>query len=221
MGSIVNSRKTNYSYWSGPLLWILSIQYYVIQLIVALDWRLPYSLKHNTISDLGNTACRTYNDSFVCSPLHNLMNGSFVLLGLTMTVGSLLIQSSLTKTKRQKIGIRFMILAGIGTILVGLLPENTVASLHILGAALPFIFGNLAIILLGIELPLSKPLKYYSIISGIVALLAVILFITHFYLGIGRGGMERIVAYPQSVWMIIIGFYLIYSGVLKRRQHKP
>ncbi len=50
----------------GPLIWMLSIQYYIIQVVVAMAWTSPYSLLRNTISDLGNTACGSYGGRFVC-----------------------------------------------------------------------------------------------------------------------------------------------------------
>src|SRR5579863_5680731 len=75
----------------GPTMWMLSIQYFLIQYIVARSWTLPYSLSRNTISDLGNTVCAVRSTGFVCSPLHSLMNASFITLGVFMALGSLLI----------------------------------------------------------------------------------------------------------------------------------
>ena len=80
-------------YWNlGSVQWTLypeglavgaCLQYYVVQLIVALAWRVPYSWNGNTISDLGNTMCGKYGSRVVCSPLHGIMNVSFVALGVT------------------------------------------------------------------------------------------------------------------------------------------
>src|SRR5271154_1655168 len=75
----------------GPAIWILSIQYFIIQFIVAAAWQAPYSWRFNTISDLGNSACVVYGGRTVCSPLHGLMNASFILLGITMATGAMLI----------------------------------------------------------------------------------------------------------------------------------
>ncbi|HSX36909.1 MAG TPA: hypothetical protein VLG13_02205, partial [Patescibacteria group bacterium] len=44
----------------GPLVWVLSVQYFVAQLLVASSWPLAYSWRRNLISDLGNTACGHY-----------------------------------------------------------------------------------------------------------------------------------------------------------------
>jgi hypothetical membrane protein len=195
----------------GPALWILSVQYFVIQLIVANHWRVPYSLLNNTISDLGNTACAIYGGRDVCSPLNPLMNASFVILGLTMFEGAMLIYQEFRKNTGSAMGFTFMALAGLGTILVGIFPENTISPLHFLGAMLPFLIGNIGMIILGLSLKLPKWLRVYSVTSGIISLVALGFFITHSYLGLGIGGMERIVAYPQTIWLIVFGIYISKS----------
>jgi hypothetical protein len=35
-----------------------------------------------------------------------------------------------------------------------------------------------------------------------------VFFASSHYLGLGEGGMERIVAYPQTLWLIFFGTYL-------------
>lgn len=108
----------------GPIFWMVSIQYYVIQLVVARAWTTHFSLTSNLISDLGNTACGQYSGRFVCSPEHALMNASFLTLGLTMIVGSVLIYHEFRESRGTAVGFGFMALAGAGTLLVGLFPEN-------------------------------------------------------------------------------------------------
>jgi hypothetical membrane protein len=192
----------------GPTFWIISIQYFIIQLIVALGWPLPYSFKFNTISDLGNTACGVYDSHYVCSPYFTWMNVSFIVLGATMIAGSSLIYQEFNKNKWNKIGFTFMALAGLGTILVGVFPENTISFLHFSGALLPFLLGNIALVIFAFSLGFEGKFKIYTLLSGIIALLALLLFITKNYLGLGIGGMERLVAHPQTVWLIAFGIYM-------------
>jgi hypothetical membrane protein len=193
----------------GPALWILSIQYFIVQLIVASQWTSPaYSLAINTISDLGNTVCGPYGGRYVCSPLNPLMNASFIILGLTMFQGAALIYYEFRRNVGSLIGFSFMALAGFGTLIVGLFPENTISQLHFLGALLPFLIGNIGIVILGISLNTPKWLRIFSVIAGSVSVIALGFFITHTYLGLGIGGMERIVAYPQTVWLIVFGLYI-------------
>jgi hypothetical membrane protein len=200
---------------TGPSLWILSIQYFIVQVVAAMTWKTHYSLLSNTISDLGNTACGLYGSRQVCSPLHGLMNASFILLGVTMYFGAILIYQKFRKNPSVALGFNFMALAGVGTIIVGLFPENTVSGLHTLGATLPFFIGNVGMVILGLSLAIPKPLRYYTLFSGAISLIALALLLTNHYLGLGIGGMERITAYPQTIWLIIFGIYISRNYIQK------
>jgi hypothetical membrane protein len=193
----------------GAVLWISSIQYFIVQAIVIAAWTVPHSFKNHYISDLGNTVCGMYAGLAVCSPLHPLMNASFVVFGVTMAAGSYFMYTWFKKTKPSAVGFILMAVAGFGTILVGLFPENTISSLHIVGAVLGLGIGNVSIIILGMALRGLHPLmRIYSVASGSVSLAAFVLFASEIYLLIGRGGMERLVSYPFTMWMIILGLYI-------------
>ncbi len=192
----------------GPVLYVTSIQYFVVQLIVALQWSPPYSLSRNTISDLGNTACRTWNGRYVCSPLHSLMNASFVVLGITMILGSVFISRYFANGRVAEAGFAAMAISGVGVIMVGFFPENSESTLHELGAAIPFVLGNASLIILALSFKMSAVLRAYFFLSGVMALLGLAAFASSHYLGLGEGGMERVVAYPQTVCLVVIGCYL-------------
>lgn len=192
----------------GPLFWLLSIQYFLLQGVVASAWAAPFSLARNAISDLGNTACAVYGDRYVCSPLHGLMNASFIIMGVTIALGALLISDDFRPNRLSRIGFHFMMLAGLGTVLVGLFPENTVGALHLLGALLPFGLGNAALVIFSFSLSLPPFFRYYTRVSGFVALAALALFLFDRYMGLGLGGMERLAAYPQVIWLIAFGAYI-------------
>jgi hypothetical membrane protein len=196
----------------GGLLWLLNAQYFIAQIVVGFAYRPAYSLRFNTISDLGNTACGTYRSTAVCSPLHPLMNMSFLVLGLTMIGGAGLLYRALRTNRASTLGFACMALSGAGSMMVGLFPENNVSALHIIGAGLVFSLGNIALLLCGMALPMPRWLRYYTLLSGAAALTALALFLTHEYLGLGIGGMERLTAYPQTMWMIVYGGYLLAIG---------
>jgi len=216
--------KSTYSF-IGPTMWILSIQYFMVQVIVARAWPTTYSFLHNSISDLGNTACGNYanravNNSYVCSPKHDLMNASFIVLGIFMTLGSLLIYRQIKTDRRILIGFICLALGGIGTIIVGLFPENSVAILHVIGASLPFFVGNVGIAIIGFSPTLPSVIRKYSLVTGLFSLIFLAFYIFKIYLGIGIGGVERLTAYPQTIWLIIFGFY-IYRNQMSRSEIKP
>ncbi len=192
----------------GPIFWMVSLQFFIVQFFVAQQWIWGYSLLANTISDLGVTTCNDYNSRYVCSPLHALMNASFIVLGCTMVIGSVLIYHEFRRNRGTALGFGLMALAGLGTVLVGLFPENTNSALHIFGAALPFALGNVALIVFGLVLDMPRLFRVYTILSGAVALVALWLFVSQHYFGLGEGGMERLVAHPQTIWLILFGIYM-------------
>jgi hypothetical membrane protein len=206
----------------GPAIWVLTVEYLIIQVIAAAAWRpIGYSWLHNAISDLGNTACGQFGSRYVCSPLHPLMNAAFIALGVFMSVGSLLIYQEFRERKDTLIGFSFMGLAGVGTALVGIFPENVSPVAHTLGASLPFILGNVSLVVLGFALfNDSKILRWYTVLSGVIALVAFGFFITSHYVGLGLGGIERVVAYPQTFWLIFFGIYMSHNEYVKRRSNR-
>ena len=62
------------------------VQYFVAEAAVIAAWSgpEPYSRTTGFISDLGAVSCGIYEDRAVCSPLHLLMNASFVVQGLAL-----------------------------------------------------------------------------------------------------------------------------------------
>jgi len=199
----------------GPVFYIASVQYFLVQFLVAQRWSPSYSISRDTISDLGNTNCATFDARFVCSPLHNVMNASFIILGIGMILGSALIVYEFAKSRGTALGLASMALSGVGVIMVGVFPENTVSVLHVIGAAIPFVIGNVAIIMLGFSMKLSAPFRLYSFLSGVIAIFALGCYTSSHYLGLGEGGIERVVAYPQTVWLIATGLYILRAKSLR------
>lgn len=202
----------------GAFLWVMSIQYYVVQVIVAAMWPANngFSWTQNTISDLANTVCGPYGDRLVCSPAHASMNISFWWLGITMIVGATLLNRQLGKTRLVQFGFWCMALAGIGTIVVGFYPENTIASMHVFGAALAFVLGNIGMLLISwYAKGLPSWLQKLGIGLAVIGLIALVCFVLELYFGLGIGGMERVVAYPQTIWMITFGSYFLLRSDTK------
>ena len=105
------------------------------------------------------------------------------------------------------VGFTLFALGGAGTALVGIFPENTVSALHGIGAALPFLIGNVGVVILGFSLEVPKILRIYTVLTGSIALAALGVYASGHYIGLGEGGLERVVAYPQTIWIIILGIY--------------
>lgn len=97
-------------------------------------------------------------------------------------------------------------LTGLGAAGVGVFPETIIVP-HACCAITVFVCGGLGAIL-GYRV-FTGPWSWFSPVLGTITLIAVILLGTKCYLGLGAGGMERIIAYPLIIWAIGTGAYLM------------
>ena len=198
----------------APAIFTAAALWFLIQIIAAWVFSPSYSLVSNSISDLGETSCGgSYGDG-MCSPRWWLMDYvGFLLLGLVMVVGSALLYHEFTqRAPRERraamIGFSLMASAGLGAILVGFFPENVNSTMHILGAFLAIGLGNVAIFALGAVLTLPESMRRSMLTFSTLSLAALVCFASHKYFGIGAGIMERLAAYPETIWLITFGLYV-------------
>jgi len=208
---------TNYNFnrqLIGPLFLILTIEYFLAQFIAQLGWP-GYSIRDLDVSALGITTCGPFMDPTtkvtfqVCSPLHLVMNAGFILLGILTIVGMFLSRGAFPKRKLTSTGILFITLGGLGEILAGLFPGNVNLALHAIGALLHWVIGGTGVLLIGFGiLRTNRAVAIFSLICAAIVIIGFFLYGNHVYLGLGRGGMERVTAYPQTIWLIVIGLIL-------------
>lgn len=198
----------------GPAVFAAAALYFVVQIIAAWVFVPSYSLVSNSISDLGETSCGGYGSPPMCSPRWWLMDYvGFLGLGLVMVIGSALLYHEFTeRVPRERraamFGFGLIALGGLGSILVGLFPENQNPTMHVVGAFLAIAIGNLAILVLGAVLTLPESMRRSMLLFSSLALTALLCFASHRYFGIGRGTMERFAAYPVTIWLITFGLYI-------------
>src|SRR6266545_4266427 len=100
----------------GALAWVFgTLQFFVCHLIVQFAWQPPYSWSRNNVSDLGNVYCGPWGDNarYVCSPLHNLMNASFIVHGILLVAGVLLLRALWGSGCLSQIARSFLVIAGL------------------------------------------------------------------------------------------------------------
>jgi hypothetical membrane protein len=202
----------------GGGAWILAAVYFVGQGIAQAAWRTPYSLIDNWVSDLGSTTCgATVADTYICSPLHAVMNSTFVLTGVLILVGLFLTWSVWPRRRLTTWGLVLLGVAGAGTILIGLSPENVNVFVHLVGA-LNIPAGNVAMILLGLAIWRDRrEMAWFSLLAGVVGLLGMLAgpFLV-ILTGHGGGLAERIALYPLIIWLIVFGLSVIADRVRRR-----
>jgi hypothetical membrane protein len=140
------------------------------------------------------------------------MNLSFFLQGVIILAGTLLIGPLLRGGPVKNIVLTLLILTGIGMLGVGLFPENVNNDWHVYSAALQFITGNLALVIIGLTRIIPRVGNVYlagSVMLGLIGLAATGLFSTGHHFGLGVGGMERVAAYTFPVWLMWTGLLLV------------
>jgi len=183
------------------------------------DWGSTYSLSHNYISDLGAVNCGTFGGTgafgggghYACSPWHDVFNISIIVMGLLLILAVLLLRTAFPARRSRTIGLGLLALAGIGAIGVGLFPEDFNINGHVISASLAFVGGGLALVVLGFAMFRDTRwdgFRAYTILSGLVGLVALVLFISGVYVGLGVGGMERLIVAPILLWSIVAGIHL-------------
>lgn len=205
------------------------VQFFVAEAVVALRWGgpSPYSLSENLISDLGALHCSLHGDRTVCSPLNWLMDGSFVLQGIGMIIAAILITSSVLSVAAHGTDsvsgtmaatvVRILFgLAGVGLIVVGLVPEDTLAAVHLTAAGFYFGGGSLALVVLGGQWLGKTSAGWWVLGLGLVALVTtVVAAATGLHLP-APGLLERAMAYSITLGIVIMGA-VIFSGARRTR----
>jgi hypothetical membrane protein len=115
-----------------------------------------------------------------------------------------------------------LVIAGIGVLEVGMVPEDVNMRLHVLGAIAHFLGGNLAMVLLGWVLIRrsvceAMPFRLRSWITfalGSIGLLATVALAfrgtpSWVALGWNAGTVERLAAYPLPLWLTCAGFLIL------------
>jgi hypothetical membrane protein len=148
-----------------------------------------YNTSTNYISDLG------------VGPSAHIFNTSIFLLGVAIVAGTYLIYRALRPT----LFTVLVTLAGIGAMGVGIFTEDSLY-VHTVVSAITFLFGSLAAI--SSYRLIRTPLKYASVILGLFGLVALILMFFGITLGLGMGGIERMIAYPILLWGLGFGGHL-------------
>ena len=172
-----------------------------------------YSVSANNISDLGlpcsnGTACPS-STSWV------IFDASITLLGLCLLVSAYFLHRHF----RWKPFTSLIVLSGVGAMGVGIFTESSPFMLHDIFSLLTFIgIGLSALISFRLQKP---PLGYFSIILGSVTLIALILYVPDSgvsmgsSLGIGPGGLERMIVYPVLLWSLGFSGQLMATGESK------
>lgn len=176
----------------------IAVTQFIIGIFVAEGLYSGYSLSRNYVSDLG------------VGPSSIIFNSSVFLLGLLIAMGTYFLRSA-SELKTTRTLLFLMAVAAMG---VGVFTKDFTVAHGVVSSA-AFFFSGLAAI--GSAKVLGKPFSLISAALGAMTLVALGLFSAGmftsgsltsniaydsiFYLGLGAGGMERMVVYPALMWL--------------------
>jgi hypothetical membrane protein len=190
---------------AGILFFIASTQV-VLGLIVAEALYPSYSVSSNYISDLG------------VGPSSVIFNSSIFLLGFLSIIGAYFLPRTVDFTGLTVL----LVLMAVGAMGAGIF-TSAFTAIHGVMSSTAFVFGGVSAIV-SFKV-LKKPLSAMSVVLGLMALGAFVLFAgglltsgaytsseaqnSDFFLGLGPGGMERMIVYPALIWLAGFGGHLI------------
>lgn len=183
---------------AGALIFVAVTQF-ALCLIVSEALYSGYNISSNYVSDLG------------VGPSSIIFNSSVSLLGLLLISGTYFLQRALSE---YKVLTLFLILTSIGAMGVGVFTEDF-GIIHSVVSLIAFLFGGLSAIFSVICSHVHKfkllkmPFSIIAVMLGVICLGALVLFIGNIDLGLGVGGMERMIVYPVLMWGAGFGGYLI------------
>ena len=191
---------------AGVALFLGVVQFGIFEMVAEFVYP-NYSVSANYISDLGppcsnGTTCPTQTSWII-------FDTSIAVMGIAILVSAYFLYRYFQwKPIAGLVGI-----AGIGAVGVGVFNESAPYSLHDLFSLIVFLgIGLTALVSYRLQKP---PLGYFSVILGLVTLVALVLYIPDTGvtvgsdLGIGAGGLERMIVYPVLFWSIAFSGHLM------------
>lgn len=176
---------------SGSLLLIGSTQF-ILGIILSEALYPGYNTSTQTISSLG------------VGPSAIIFNSSIFLMGVLGLIGIYFFQ----QINKFNLFSILLGLAYVGAIGVGIFTEApTTFDLHVIFSFMAYIFGGIAAITSYKQQ--KQPMSYFSVIIGVFSLVSIIILASGNNLGLGLGGIERMVAYPLLLWLVSFGSQLL------------
>ncbi|NMM87384.1 hypothetical protein B2J88_23995 [Rhodococcus sp. SRB_17] len=189
----------NFRLGAAGIAWVLSILYLLVEIFTAGAWKTPYSFARDSISSLGVTTCSA--DS--CSPLHDVMNAAFMILGGLTIVGAALLHKYIPDGRTKKWILGLAVVVALSTAATGMFPANDGTFVHWTAVLPGFVARHAVLVLLAVSFWNHK--RWIAVWSGLCAATgivgAVLLLARTLTFGLG----ERLTLYPLPMWMAVTG----------------
>ena len=188
------------------LSYFLAAAGFLVGLFVAEALYPGYHVGSNPVSDLGAT-CRDGGGCVVLQPAATVFGGLMIGMGFLIVFGTLI--------ARRELGSRALppLLLILGSAAVGVGFFNETWGVHGLLALAAFTAGPIAALVAYRSLP--TPLRHLSLGLGALSLVGLAWQLLGTYGGgalfgaLGDGGVERLIVYPEILWLLLFGVALM------------
>lgn len=179
--------------------WVLSFAYLLAEIFTAAAWSTPYSFVRDSISSLGVTTCEIGS----CSPMHDVMNSSFVVLGVLTLVGALFLHRHIRSGLEKKWILSLAVVIAVSTAATGLFPANDGTIIHWTAVLPGFVARHIVLALIAWHLWHERRLvAVWSAVCALVGAVGAVLMLAQI-INFGLG--ERLALYPMPTWMAVTG----------------
>ena len=191
---------------AGALIFTGTLQWFLI--VLAAETLFPsYSIRANDLSDLASTVAP---HAAPLQPSALLFNGATFLVGLLVLISAMLICRAGDNELFSRIFSALFSFSGLFAMGVGVFPGDT-GVIHGLMAMGWFVTAPLSAI--AISRRASGAFAYFSAAIGVFALIVLISAVfagqSSPFLALGRGGEERLIAFPVLLWMAALSGQLM------------
>jgi hypothetical membrane protein len=201
-GTTLASKLSN-SNLAGALLFVGGLQWFMT--VMAAETLFPgYSTRANDLSDLASTIPPNI---LPVQPSAIMFNATTFLFGLMILISAFLIN----RANGERLFCLLFAIFGMAAMGVGIFPGDA-GIIHGLVALVTFVASSLSAVA---AYRLKR--RSFACISAMIGILSLIVLFSAFFLGetspfwlaFGRGGEERLIAYPVVLWVIGFGGYLM------------
>lgn len=184
---------------TAGVAWVLSVLYLLVEIFTAGAWKTPYSFARDSISSLGVTTCGA--DS--CSPLHDVMNAAFMILGALTILGAALLHKYIPDGRAKKWILTLAVVVALSTAATGMFPANDGTFVHWTAVLPGFVARHAVLVLLAVSFWNHRRwIAVWSALCAATGLVGAVLLLAQ-TLTFGLG--ERLTLYPLPMWMVVTG----------------
>jgi hypothetical membrane protein len=157
------------------------------------------------------------------SPLALVFDLLMIVSGIALILGAWLIWSGLPPRGSRTIGLLLLMIAGVAALAIGAFPSGSAQDVGGLNGSLTivlFLAAGFSLLILTLAMLRDRRwdgLRLYTLLSGVVVLVAFLLYHEGLSGALGPGGAERLGLAALILWLFVIGVHLVRIPVYSAR----